>query len=141
MPLIGLWMASRILGGLGKGRSSRAARGRPGPQARRRDAPSALSPAPARGFTIRNRPRPEAARVPAVMLDTGPKQIEKQGAQIRTFGAHDLWVGFLPAAGWSRSRALRPGRRFHADVSQDRTDLAEVALVVVHACRSSYGQA
>ena len=78
---------------------------------------------------------------PPICSDTGPKQIKKQSAQIRTFGAHELWVGFLPAAGWSRSRALRPGRRSHADVSQDRTDLAEGALVVVHACRSSCGQA
>jgi predicted enzyme related to lactoylglutathione lyase len=47
MPLIGLWMAaSRILGGAAWGRSSRAARGRPGLQARRGDAPPILSPAP-----------------------------------------------------------------------------------------------
>ena len=45
------------------GRSGRAARGRPGPQAQRGDAPPAVSPVPAWASQYVTGPRPEAERV------------------------------------------------------------------------------
>jgi hypothetical protein len=69
MPLIGLWMASRIVGGRGKGQGGLAVLPAAG-QGRRRGVgmPRLLSALHPRGASqYVTGPRPEAARVPAVI--------------------------------------------------------------------------
>ena len=88
MPLIGLWMASRILGARGKGQGLAVlpAAG----QGRRRGAgmPRLLSALHPRGASQHvTGPRPEAARVPAVLSFQG--FVKVTGA---VFGADGLWV-------------------------------------------------